>query len=607
MPTAKSKKDISYHIFQKYCNIRKEHDKDSKLIQEDIELIKCKDYIHLTLLVKCDLHHNMLFKILNSFRSNPKYCFTEITRNPFEFVMIPENVFSYEKAESICEKFELNINNITKCKAWIFDFILFKNNQIFIDKKFLHKHFYKTFDVSYSEILNELLIYHPEDNSLCTIELIYDIEKNMTLIMKKLYLKNNLKPPVNNNIINYITKHEKNNNIKFTTKQSKAIRNAIDHDFSIICGFPGTGKSTIADCICSYYTDKIICLAAPTGIASNNIKIKCSSIIPDKLISGTLHKLLFDTFIDLKEFPNIMIIDEFSMVDSVLFYRVLQWCDIFKCKLILLADNRQLPPIAAGYPLYDLLNSKLCVTTFLTKIKRQNQGNLKNVILKLSSDELYPIDSSDIDKKTVFFYNYSKKNIKNLIEKFDLNASNCQFISPQHKHEEGTISINNYLQSLYKNNTNQKIFPLYQGSNYSSVFQNNDLVVRNVNNYTDTDMYANGDIGTLKKTLNNCLEVHYIHDNRIQQILPNELYEEFSLSYCMTVHKVQGSQFDNIVLIINDNHHYSWMCHNAKNLLYTAISRAKEKCFIIGNSKLLSAAQRTVFKKKISIFMKQLV
>lgn len=604
MPNSKSKKDISYHIFQKYTNIRREHDKENEFIKHDEELIQNKEYIYLTLLVKCDLHHNMLFKILNTFRYNPEYCYSEITKNPFKFVMIPENIFSYEKAESICEKFELDIDDSIKCKAWIYDFILFKNNQIFIEKQFLYKHFYKTFPVSCSDILDKLLVYHPETESLCTLEAIYNIEKNMTKLMKSLYINKSRECVTDHKINTVTTNYEQTHEIKFTKKQSKAIYNAIIEKFSIICGYPGTGKSTIADCICSFYNNKTICLAAPTGIASNNIKLKCSSILQENLISGTLHKLLFDTFIDLKTYPDVMIIDEFSMVDSVLFYRVLQWCSIFKCKLILLADHKQLPPISAGFPLHDLLNLNQCVVTYLTKIKRQNQGSLKNVILKLSSDELNPIEPKDIDKKSIFFFNYSKQNIKNLIEKYDLNASNCQFISPQHKHEEGTININNYLQSIYKNNTNQKIFPLYQMSN-TNIFQNNDNVVRNINNYTDNDMFANGDTGVLKKTSNNCLEIHYSHNNRVQPISPSELYEEFGLSYCLTVHKVQGSQFDNVVLIINDNHHYSWMSHNAKSLLYTAISRAKERCFIIGNPKLLSAAQRTTFKKKYSIFTQE--
>ena len=608
MPNSKSKKDISTHIFHKYNKCRNEHDVINEYIKQDLKEITSSEYIFMTLLTKCDLHHNTLYKILNSFRNNSDYCFSEIVKNPFKFVMIPDNTIAYEKALAINDMFNLKIEDKERYEAWLYDYILFQNNQIFVNKKTLTKHFYRTFPEADLNDLNNLLIDYPDTNisDHCTIKKIYDIEVAMTQYMNMLYKKKDgvlVKEVNEKSIFEKITEYETSNKIKFTKKQNKAIHNAILRPFSIICGLPGTGKSTITDCICSFYKNEKICLTAPTGIAANNIKQKCASILPDNLIFGTMHKLLFDIFIDLKSGPDIIIIDEFSMVDTILFYRILQWCKKFKCKLVLLADHKQLPPISTGYPLLNLIDDKQFAYVSLNNIKRQDNGKLKDVILKLSNDTLNPITSEDIDKKSVYFINYSQNNIKRLIETHDLTPSNCQFISPQHKHEEGTVNINKYLQTIY-NSKNRKIYPPYQMSITSNIFQHDDIVVRNVNDYNDTEMYSNGDIGILKKTQNNCLEVHYLHNNRIQQILPIDLYEEFSLAYCMTVHKVQGSQFKYIVLIINDNHHFSWMNHNAKNLLYTAMSRATDKCFIIGNPKLLAAAQRTTFKKKHSVFMK---
>lgn len=605
MPSNKSKKEISAHIFFKYKKYRSDHNDESDYIQSDLKEVVNADYVYVTLLTKCDLHHTTLYKILNSFRSDPAYSFSEIVKNPFKFVTIPDNVLSFEKAKSICDNFRLQIDAKEVYAAWLYDHILFRNNQFFLHKNTLCKQFYKAFPDAELDVFEKLIVDYPAVSvNHCSVEPLVAIENKMTEYMRNLFAQpkgNNVVESVAARIASYESKH----GIHFTKKQRAAIRNAAENSFSIICGLPGTGKSTIADCICAFHEKVLICLAAPTGIASNNIRNKCTSVLSENIIFGTMHKLLLDIFIELKTYPGLIIIDEFSMVDSVLFYRILQWCDVFKCKLVLLADIQQLPPISAGNPLFDLLESKTFPCVRLTQIKRQNKGKLKEVVLKLSADTLDPIIQDDIDKKSVFLFNYSENNVRNLIKTHHLTPQNCQFISPQHKHEEGTIRMNNLLQSIY-NPKGNKIYSYHTDMSPNlNVIRHNDVVVRNVNDYTDKEMYANGDIGVVrKKSETNLVEVHYTHTKQVQKVLPTMLYEEFSLAYCMTVHKVQGSQFENVVIIINDNHHFSWTNDNAKHLLYTAISRATDKCFIMGNPRLLAAAQRTLLKKKLSVFMK---
>ena len=144
-------------------------------------------------------------------------------------------------------------------------------------------------------------------------------------------------------------------------------------------------------------------------------------------ITGTLHKLVYGKFDDLYEVPKIIVIDEFSMVDNCVFLNILRYCIAFQCKLIILADQHQLPPIGGGFPLDNLLQSNEISKTFLTKIKRQDNGNLKNAILNISNNVL--LKNLDFDKKSLHFYNYSKSNLENLIRKFNLHPNNCQFIS----------------------------------------------------------------------------------------------------------------------------------------------------------------------------------
>jgi len=521
--------------------------------------------------------------------------------------MLSDYILSFEKAHDIAEKFSLQLEQTIIYKAWIYDFILFKNNQFYISKKYLISKFMNFFESdNIGDIITSLCVKKSFGKTvLYTLPELYNIELSLGEdLLDTFYNQSNSV----SNTEPFINTYETENNIKFTKNQKKAIVTAINNKLSIICGFPGTGKSTIADCICQYYKNDLICLTAPTGMAVNNIRNKC---FVNNTIIGTVHKLLFDGFLDLKSIhPKLMIIDEFSMVDNILFYKIVQWCKVFNCKLVILADNQQLSPIGGGYPLGSMIESKLFKITYLTNIKRQNKGNLKNIIIKLSKG--VNITNSDFDKESVFFYNFSINNIQNIIKKYDLSPTNCQFISPQYKHIEGTNNINKILQTVYSKNN----IPFYskQFSHMPNTIRENDMVVRRINNYHSIgdeensvkELFANGDTAYIKKNkIDNSIDINYIHSKSNQQISLNELYEEFDLAYCLTVHKVQGSQYDNVVLIIGDSHEYSWTNNDAKKLLYTAVSRAKHRCFILGNPNIFSHAQTIQFQQKPSLLLKE--
>ena len=596
MPSVKSNKEIASHIFIKYSAIRKDIENHDDLISRDIEIVTDKTFVYLQLLSKCDIHYNSLYKLLNVFRYDPNYCFSEILRNPYKFVVLPENIMTFEKAHEIADRFSLSIDNSVIYKAWVYDFILFKNNQFYIDKFFLRQKFsYQFPEADIQELESICVKVDFNKKTLYTVLELHNLEVTMGKEMLSMF-RNKRVPGVNLDV--FVSTYESEHAITFTKKQHKAIVNAIENKLSVICGLPGTGKSTIADCICQYYKDHYICLTAPTGMAVNNIRNKCNI---KKSYIGTIHKLLFDGFIELKnDYPKVMIVDEFSMVDNVLFYKLIKWCKVFDCKLVLLADDQQLPPISGGYPLGSILQSKLFKVTHLKTIKRQDEGNLKNVIIKINKGE--PVINSDFDKQTTFFYNYSEDNIRKLINKFELTPTNCQFISPQHKHAQGTVNVNKLLQSIYS--TNKTAFYSKKFSKNANVIKEHDVVVRTVNSYTETDLFANGDIARISRNIvDNCIDVNYIHTKTKQQISIDELYEDFSLAYCLTVHKVQGSQYDNVVLIIGDDHEYSWTNNDAKKLLYTAISRARKRCFILGNGNLFSYAQTQKGKIKPTKFL----
>ena len=623
MPTTKSKKEISSNIFKKYDAIRRTHlvnhqdpASTDEWIKEDCDSIRTYNDVYIQLLTKCDLHHTALFKLLNVFRYNSRMCFSRIMTDPYDFVQIPDNIMSYEKADSIATKFSLLPSDEARVKAWLYDHIFFARNQTYIDRTYLLKRFLSVFDTRLVDVFNRLLVSVPgvngdstTANNMVTLAELHDVELKIGDTLMSLYPRscrsNKQETPASD--ARFVASYESQHTIKFTKKQTSAIQKAVANDFSIVCGYPGTGKSTIADCICHHYKDRLICLTAPTGMAVNNLKKKCPSA--EKTIVGTMHKLLYDTFVK-EDFvpPSVMIIDEFSMVDNVLFYRILQWCKIFKNKLIILADHQQLPPIGAGDPLGALIASKIFHVTYLKTIKRQKESALKQVVLKLSSEVRPPelLNKSDIDQKSVFFFNFSYDNVRKLIQKYQLDMSNCQFVTPQHKHKEGTVEMNTLLQSIYfPGKTRKRMYPP-PGFNSGSVFYDQDHVVRNVNHYGDTGMFANGDIATIQyNTADKSVDVNYTLINQKQQISIMDLYEEFSPAYCLTVHKVQGSEYENVVLVVADSHEFSWTSNDARKLLYTAISRARKRCFILGNPGLMTEAQRSPCHPKASVMLRE--
>ena len=143
----------------------------------------------------------------------------------------------------------------------------------------------------------------------------------------------------------------------------KAVKGCITNKLNIICGYPGTGKTTITNAACSYikYVKSYykICLTSHTGLATTKLKDSIDDNLYNTKLVGTITKLIYDVFPKImyryKDYaelaPDLIIVDEFSMVDMLLFNKLLNYCNYFSCDLIILGDNNQLPPIGSGNPL----------------------------------------------------------------------------------------------------------------------------------------------------------------------------------------------------------------------------------------------------------------
>ena len=391
---------------------------------------------------------------------------------------------------------------------------------------------------------------------------------------------------------------EKDFNIKYEDLQRMAIINSLTNKLSIITGGPGTGKSTILRCILEIYarlndtnlaSDKMdykVALASPTGRASK--RMTETSGFPAK----TIHKMLgynYDgafTFDENNLLPySLIIIDEASMLDVVLADSLFKALNN-DCQLILIGDFNQLPSVGPGNVLHDLISSNIFVTTKLLKTVRQKEDS---DIVKLSNMVLNEkIDFSIFNKKKeIFFYPKMASDgipfILTLIDNFIKKGGNLdkdiEVLIPMYLGVAGINECNRLIQEKF-NPENEKI--LQRDKIY---LKKGDKILVKRNN-PDFDL-MNGDIGKVIDIINvdDKDKLYLDFDGSIIDYPIDEI-SDLTLAYAISIHKSQGSEFDNVIVPIFKS--YNIML--TKNLIYTAVTRAKKKLIIIGDPKTLSHA-----------------
>ncbi len=384
--------------------------------------------------------------------------------------------------------------------------------------------------------------------------------------------------------------------IKFslTDEQKKAIRLSLSETVSIITGGPGTGKTTILKCLLrtkalllnldmnSASFSKRVLLLSPTGKASKRMMVQT------EFRAQTIHKALsYDEYGRfLKNEGNMLdedfiIVDEASMIDIELFNHLLKALKP-NAQLILVGDVDQLPSVGPGNVLNDLINSKMIKTSYLTQIMRQ-KGDSK--IVKLA----HMVNTKNIDysifndKKEVFFYKQDESNIMSLIvrivEKYIASGADMyndlQILAPMYSGFNGIDNINNNIQNLF-NKSNEYI------KYNDKTFKVGDKVLQLQNDPRLEIM--NGDTGVIKAISKADDETYlYIMFDKMVKYPYSDL-SNLTLGYCISIHKSQGSEFKNVIVPISQ----AFRLMLKKKLVYTAITRAKEKIILIGSDTALN-------------------
>jgi ATP-dependent exoDNAse (exonuclease V) alpha subunit len=466
------------------------------------------------------------------------------------------------------------------------------------------------------------------DEKYATTRELYALEQEVNELMRELFFYLDGTPRPATRLTNHFTCSDLDNalstkiqeyqavyshkygwNFTFKMAQIAAIKGCCQSQLSIIIGQPGTGKSTIAECIteCLYSLEySAISLTAISGMAVGQIKNKCAMVAArNENLCGTIDKLLYTVYPDLEPIyqPDAIIIDEFSMVDIRKWHQILEYCRKFRCQVILIGDMFQLPSIGAGrllaticqypdqYPIYQL-----------TDIMRQT-GHLSQIIQRMTTciidDTLFNnqdfiFEDFDGGPETEFFIRY-------MVDKYNLEARNCRFLCSQNNGDCGITRINRILQNIY-NSVGQDISPPKSIKTHDLIFRVGDLVIRCANDYLKgaeldpPQIYLNGDCGCLTRLDDKRYSITYHGDGLTRQetVGLDELYENFTVGYAISVHKAQGSQYDNVVIMMTTDQKFMW-CHplcEGFNLLYTAISRAKHRCILAGKYGYFLDAQK---------------
>jgi len=385
-----------------------------------------------------------------------------------------------------------------------------------------------------------------------------------------------------------------NSNIEFNREQYDAINNVSSAPISIITGGPGVGKTTVISEIVnnSKAANLKISLAAPTGRAAKRLYESTDSI------AMTIHRLLkWDPIKKSFVFNqsnklncDILVIDEVSMLDVQLAV------NLFKAitpgtTVVLVGDADQLPSVGPGNILHDLINSKICPVTQLKQIYRQdsnskiipnahavNSGRMINLTTPKNSNilhDFYWIDQEASDKAAETIVKMVQERIP---RRFNLNPfKDIQVLSPMTKGECGTKKLNELIQSAINSG------PCPQFEAGTRVFKAGDKVMQISNNY-DKKVF-NGDIGFICHINIKEKQFSVKYDNLVVNYEFAES-EQLKLAYAITIHKSQGSEFPAVIVPCLTSHFIMLQ----RNLLYTAITRAKKLLIIIGSKKALSIA-----------------
>ncbi len=388
-----------------------------------------------------------------------------------------------------------------------------------------------------------------------------------------------------------IPKLEEKESLTLSAAQRVALERSLTSKLSIITGGPGTGKSTITKILVkvAMAQGKRVALAAPTGRAAQRLEEICS------IEARTIHRLLkydpsqrsFQYNEDNKLEVDLLLVDESSMLDLVIARHLLSALPD-KAQLIFVGDRDQLPPVGVGSFFSDLIEAKIFTVTVLDKIYRQGEGSgIVEAAHRINSG--VDVKESQLGSDFYFIEEEDPKTLQEKIvevvarripKKFGFPMSDIQVLSPMYRGGLGIDQLNLALQAAVNPDPSRH----FQKSGVK--WGMGDRVVVLKNNY-EKEVF-NGDLGFIKSIDLEEEEINVAFDRGHTVTYSFEETRDLQLAYCISIHKSQGSEFPAVVIPLSTQHYRMLR----RKLLYTALTRGKRLCVLIGSRKAFAIALR---------------
>lgn len=582
-------------------------------------------------LQKYDITTNMAVKIYNKYKGRTEELLTE---NPYRLVQDIEGI-GFKTADKIAMRMGVAFDSDIRIRAGIvFALTEIAEKQgstlayatdlknvalevLELDENYLENIEDAIVDLEISGLIKKVM---HNDREALAITSYYSMEEYIAQKLINLNVNANVQKFGTDNEIEI---YETLNKITLHEKQKEAVLAGTNEGVAIITGGPGTGKTTIIKGILSVFKNnrKKCLLMAPTGRAAKRMEEQT------KEPASTIHRALEvqdgksgKRFVHNEGNPldaDVVIVDEVSMLDAFLMSSLLKALN-FGTRLILVGDKDQLPSVGAGNVLADLIASDIFKVVELTQIYRQSEDSM----IAYNAHKINNSEMPDLKKKSSdFFYSATHEPqavaneivalITERMPKFfdDLKSEDIQVIAPM---KAGLAGVDN-LNVLIQEKLNPKTPAKRQIELQKRVFREGDRVMQIVNNYDREwekitqfgyPVYGegvfNGDMGRVTEVNTEINEISVTFDDGRRAVYSYAELDEIVLSYAITIHKSQGSEFKAVIIPVMGG---SPLLMN-KNLLYTAVTRAKKMVVLIGKSSnifymvnnRLSATRNTMLK-----------
>lgn len=425
------------------------------------------------------------------------------------------------------------------------------------------------------------------------------------------------------NLDDAISKLEKRKGLRLAPLQNEAVKRSCTDGVLIITGGPGTGKTTILSFIIEIMDQLGLSLelAAPTGRAAKRMSDATGRE------ARTLHRLLeysygnneFKRNADYPLETDVIIVDEMSMVDIPLFNALLR-AVAEGTRLIMVGDIDQLPSVGPGNVLHDIVSADFVPVIRLDRIYRQagrsmivtnahriNHGEMPILNSQESDFKFYECGNMDIALRSVLDLCYDKIKLEQ--------CNDVQVLAPMKNDKLGVYNLNSRLQELLNPPEDDKEEVRFG----ETLFREGDRVMQIKNNYgigwkrkvygkkeEEGEGIFNGDIGTILRIDNVLKSVRIIFDDERVADYNISGLEEIDLAYCISIHKSQGSEFSCVVLPLMNGP----IMLMTRNILYTAVTRARSNVYILGSSRCLEGMVQNTREKRrysgLAFFLREL-